>query len=73
MKKILSLLIILFLYTTAFSQSIDEQWVKKNYTKKEVMIPMRDGVKLFTAIYEPLGKSEEHPFIMFLKSITKNF
>jgi len=64
MKKILSLLIILFLYTTAFSQSIDEQWVKKNYTKKEVMIPMRDGVKLFTAIYEPLGKSEEHPFIM---------
>ena len=23
------------------------------YTKREVMIPMRDGVQLYTAIYEP--------------------
>jgi uncharacterized protein len=32
------------------------EYIKKNYTKREVRIPMRDGVKLFTAIYEPKDK-----------------
>ena len=35
------------------SQTIDTIWLAKNYTKQEVLIPMRDGVKLFTAIYAP--------------------
>ena len=26
-------------------------FIKSNYSKREVMIPMRDGIKLFTAIY----------------------
>ena len=28
-------------------------YIKSHYTKREVMIPMRDGVKLFVGIYEP--------------------
>jgi uncharacterized protein len=28
-------------------------WVQKNYIKTEAMIPMRDGVRLFTSIYTP--------------------
>jgi predicted acyl esterase len=28
------------------------------------MIPMRDGVKLFTSIYMPKDKSEDHPILM---------
>ncbi|HSP62723.1 MAG TPA: CocE/NonD family hydrolase [Pyrinomonadaceae bacterium] len=39
-------------------------YIKKNYTKREVMIPMRDGVKLFVCIYEPKDKSQKYP-IMF--------
>lgn len=39
-------------------------YIKDNYTKREVMIPMRDGVKLFACIYEPRKKSQSHP-IMF--------
>src|SRR5260370_1025107 len=39
-------------------------YVKNNYAKREVMIPMRDGVKLFTAIYEPKDTSQKYP-IMF--------
>ncbi len=39
-------------------------YIKKNYTKREVMIPMRDGAKLFVCIYEPKDKSEKYP-IMF--------
>jgi putative CocE/NonD family hydrolase len=46
------------------SQTIDEQWVKDNYTKKEYQIAMRDGVKLFTAVYAPKSSTEKHPFLM---------
>lgn len=38
--------------------------VKKNYTKQEVMIPMRDGVKLHTSIYTPTDSTERHPILM---------
>jgi len=34
------------------------------YTKREVMIPMRDGVRLFTAIYAPRDTTTKHPIIM---------
>lgn len=36
----------------------------KIYTKREVMIPMRDGVKLYTAVYEPKDNSSKHPILM---------
>ncbi|MGI9034548.1 MAG: CocE/NonD family hydrolase, partial [Pyrinomonadaceae bacterium] len=39
-------------------------YIQQNYTKREVMIPMRDGVKLFTSIYEPKSNAEKYP-IMF--------
>jgi hypothetical protein len=35
-----------------------------NYTKREVMIPMRDGLKLFTAIYEPKDTKEKYPLML---------
>jgi putative CocE/NonD family hydrolase len=41
-----------------------QQFVKDNYTKREVMIPMRDGAKLFTAIYEPKDNSQVYPILM---------
>ncbi len=34
------------------------------YNRKEVMIPMRDGIKLFTVIYTPKDQSEKLPFLM---------
>ena len=41
-----------------------ELMAKQYYTKREVMIPMRDGVKLYTAIYEPKDNEERHPILM---------
>ena len=40
--------------------------LKADFTKQEVYIPMRDGVKLFTAIYIPKDASnnEQYPFLM---------
>jgi uncharacterized protein len=42
-------------------------YIKSHYTKREVMIPMRDGVKLFVGIYEPKDKSQKYP-IMFVRT-----
>jgi uncharacterized protein len=41
----------------------DSAWIRDNYTKKEVYIPMRDGVKLFTSIYSPKDATEKHPIL----------
>jgi len=50
---------------TAQTQKDDlAAYIQQNYTKREVMIPMRDGVRLFTSIYEPKDKSQKYP-IMF--------
>lgn len=40
------------------------EFVRANYTKREVLIPMRDGVRLFTSIYEPKNTARTHPFLM---------
>jgi len=52
-----------FLFTTAQNDQ-DSLWIRENYTKKEIYIPMRDGVKLFTAVYTPKDMSEKHPILM---------
>jgi len=45
-------------------ETIDSEWFKKNYIKKELYLTMRDGVKLFTTVYYPKSKSERHPFLL---------
>lgn len=50
--------------SAAFCQDIDSAWFRKNYSKKEVYITMRDGVKLFTSIYTPVSAAEQHPILI---------
>ena len=38
--------------------------VKEHYTKYEYRIPMRDGVHLFTSVYEPKDMSHAYPFLI---------
>ena len=38
--------------------------VRARYTKYEFMVPMRDGVKLFTSIYSPKDTSQKYPFLI---------
>jgi len=38
--------------------------VKATYEKSEVMIPMRDGTRLFTIIYSPRDASQRHPILL---------
>jgi hypothetical protein len=37
--------------------------VREHYTKYEYRIPMRDGVRLFTAVYVPKDQSQKWPFL----------
>ena len=48
----------------AFLQKPSADEVKASYTKMEVQIQMRDGVKLFTSIYTPKDQSQKYPILM---------
>jgi len=38
--------------------------VRARYTKYEFRVPMRDGARLFTAVYVPKDKSQRYPFML---------
>ncbi|MDZ4666376.1 MAG: CocE/NonD family hydrolase [bacterium] len=63
MRITLTLVLIWFI-KIGTAQNIDEAWLKENYTKTEQYIPMRDGVKLYTAIYAPKDQLAKHPILM---------
>ncbi len=64
MKKMFLLLLIAGLSATVVAQNEDSTWFVTNYYKIERMVPMRDGVKLFTSFYIPKDTVEKHPFLM---------
>ena len=65
MKKYLCLLCFaLFFITFLKAQNADSIWFTQNYYKIEKMIPMRDGIKLYTAFYIPKDSSVKHPILM---------
>lgn len=63
-KSLLLFLFLALIPILAKAQNPDSLWVMQQYTKTEVNIPMRDGVKLYTAIYTPTDKSEKHPILI---------
>src|SRR5436305_6610170 len=66
--RIFARLLVVFAFYTltsqAFAQVPNADDVKASYTKKEVQITMRDGVKLFTSIYLPKDQSQNYPILM---------
>jgi putative CocE/NonD family hydrolase len=46
-------------------EGIRYAYILEHYTRKDYMIPMRDGVKLYTQVYEPIDKSEKYPIMLF--------
>ncbi|WP_121807974.1 CocE/NonD family hydrolase [Mucilaginibacter kameinonensis] len=64
MKKINLFFVLVLLYTGANAQS---NYVKEHFTKKDVYITMRDGVKLFTSIYTPKDASSQNKYPMMMQ------
>ncbi|MEP7239027.1 MAG: CocE/NonD family hydrolase, partial [Ferruginibacter sp.] len=62
MKQLLPCLFIIICFTA--TAQTDSAWIRNNYTKKEMYITMRDGVKLFTAVYMPNNTTEKHPILI---------
>ena len=58
--------LIFVLQVTGLSQEapVDVNRVRERYTKYEYRVPMRDGVRLFTAVYVPKDRSQTYPFLL---------
>src|SRR5574338_58083 len=63
-KIVSTFLLIIFSLSINHCTQSQQSYVRDNYDKKEYMIEMRDGVKLFTAVYSPKDKSKEYPMLM---------
>ncbi|SMC81512.1 CocE/NonD family hydrolase [Pedobacter nyackensis] len=63
-KSLRLALLLFFAASTASAQQTDSAYVKQNYTKIEKLIPMRDGIKLFTSIYIPKDNQKKYPFLL---------
>lgn len=49
----------------ASPEAEEESYVRRHYIKHEYRIPMRDGVRLFTAVYSPKDTSKPYPMLLF--------
>lgn len=64
MNKLISTFLFLIVSLVSFGQNSDSIWFVNNYEKIERQIPMRDGIRLFTALYLPKDTTQLHPFLM---------
>lgn len=64
MKRFPSIIILLLFAFYAVGQTVTDTLT---YSRQELLIPMRDGIKLNTVIYSPAGISEQMPFL-FLRT-----
>ncbi|MBA3441340.1 MAG: CocE/NonD family hydrolase [Pyrinomonadaceae bacterium] len=58
--------LLLIFSSTLYAQNTtnNEFDIAANYAKREEMIPMRDGVRLFTAIYTPKDSTQKYPVML---------
>src|SRR5437867_12610009 len=61
-RMLLALLLPLVVRPPLAAQGLE--YVKAHYTKYEYRIPMRDGVRLFTAVYVPKDDSQTYPILL---------
>src|SRR5262249_29794285 len=47
---------------TLLTQGVD--YLKTHYTKTEHMVPMRDGVRLFTTVFTPKDSTQKYPILL---------
>jgi len=63
-KKSNLFLLILFVLSLNQCTPSQQNIIEENYDKYEYLIEMRDGIKLFTAVYIPKDKSKKYPIIL---------
>jgi uncharacterized protein len=63
-RRISIVVALLFLVQAPFLYGQAPYSLAEHYVKHEYMIPMRDGVKLFTAVYTPKDTTKNYPFMI---------
>ena len=63
MKRLVTTFLILLVSLSAFAGS-GKTYTLSDYEKLEIQIPMRDGVKLFTSVYQPKEAHPDSPIII---------
>jgi putative CocE/NonD family hydrolase len=66
-RRVVVILLLSFFSATTHAQNAAPQGVdavRARYTKYEFNVPMRDGVRLFTAVYVPKDASQRYPFLI---------
>lgn len=59
------LLLVMLVPVHLLSAQMEEpERVKATYDRQDVMIPMRDGVRLFTTVYTPKDTSQRYPILL---------
>ena len=58
------LLLLCLSFCVSISAQNEKYDVASNYSKEEVTITMRDGIKLHTTIYAPKDKTKEYPILL---------
>jgi len=71
MKRTLVCVCLLVVNVTSWIQSTSaqeisqlESYIRLHYQKHEFLVPMRDGVKLFTSVFVPRDMTKTYPFLM---------
>jgi uncharacterized protein len=62
MSRSVAAALVILVPIAAPAQGVD--FIKANFTKFEYRISMRDGVKLFTAVYVPKDDSQKYPILL---------
>ncbi len=68
MKKTFSVFLLgflIFFVSEPLLHAQDLAWEKAHYGKAEYRIPMRDGIKLFTAVYTPKDTTQNYPILIW--------
>jgi putative CocE/NonD family hydrolase len=66
-RKILTLAVLFCVATCSVGFAADADraaYIRSHYAKFEYRIPMRDGVRLFTAVYAPYESSRKYPILL---------
>lgn len=64
-KQTLALFVALLAFSASHAQQEPEaSWLRENYVKQEVNIPMRDGTRLFTVVFSPKNAPGKHPILL---------
>ncbi|HEX3010104.1 MAG TPA: CocE/NonD family hydrolase [Bacteroidales bacterium] len=64
MKPLIIFLLLVLFPWWVYASREDSVYFSHNYDKAEYLIPMRDGVKLFTIVYTPKNHSEKYPILL---------